>query len=359
MHRIARLVSSAFERPAGTAPKSTLALGAPAAPPRPSGGLFALAKKHPLAAAVLCGSLKDSTCDVMTQKATSDSWDWRRTAVFATFGATFVGAWQYWLFSVAVPRLVPSSASFAAAPLRRKLRDGAGLAGIAAFVAVENLFNQPFAHFPVLYTIKYALTHSGASPAEALEKGVAETRETFWQDNANSCAVWVPATLINGLFVPVALRVPFMTLTGCGWTTFMSYTKGAPAADADHHADPVKEAYAARAGRQIPRAPRVAEAVDGLFASPWARLPFMNLVGCGLSAFAARALAAEPVEPERPRVPLTPEVLKAVEALSAASAAAEDEGDTIAVASHREVESRPSLLSLFDAEEDEGLKKAA
>jgi len=370
MYLARRLAAAAFERPAPAPPGSQgfstggvspLALTvpqleafAPAAPPAPL-GLFELAKRHPLAAAVFCGCLKDSTCDMMTQKATSnDPWDWRRTAVFATFGATFVGAWQYWLFSVAVPRIAPSSATFAAAPLRQKLKDSAGLAGIALFVAVENLFNQPFAHFPTLYTIKHALTHAGASPQESLRRGVEETREGFWQDNLNSCAVWVPATLVNGLFVPVALRVPFMTLTGCGWTTFMSYTKGAPAADADAR-NPVEAAYAAR---RIPRAPEVAAAVqaqvDGLFQSPWARNPFMDLVGCGLAAFAAQHMTL-PVEVERPSVPLTPEVLKKIEAASAEA----EEGDTIAVASHAEPVSRPSLLSLFDECEADDLKKQA
>ncbi|KAH8064991.1 hypothetical protein JL722_1883 [Aureococcus anophagefferens] len=98
-------------------------------------------------------------------------WDWRRTAIFATFGATFVGAWQYWLFSVVVPRVIPMSAGFAAAPLRQKLTDTVGLRSIALFVAVENLFNQPFGHFPTLYAIKYRLTHGGASLGDSVGAG--------------------------------------------------------------------------------------------------------------------------------------------------------------------------------------------
>ena len=207
---------------------------------QPANSVLAACKKHPLLAAVFCATLKDSSCDVATQRTmTPDApWDWRRTAIFATFGATYVGAWQYWLFSVVVPRVIPMSAGFAAAPLRQKLTDTVGLRSIALFVAVENLFNQPFGHFPTLYAIKYRLTHGGASLGDSVGAGVADARRNFVEDNINSCAVWVPATIINGLFVPVWARVPFMNLCGCGWTSFMSYTKGAPDADADPIAAP-------------------------------------------------------------------------------------------------------------------------
>ena len=206
-----------------------------------SNSVLAACKKHPLLAAVFCATLKDSSCDVATQRTMNPEgapWDWRRTAIFATFGATFVGAWQYWLFSVVVPRVIPMSAGFAAAPLRQKLTDTVGLRSIALFVAVENLFNQPFGHFPTLYAIKYRLTHGGASLGDSVGAGVADARRNFVEDNINSCAVWVPATIINGLFVPVWARVPFMNLCGCGWTSFISYTKGAPDADADPIAAP-------------------------------------------------------------------------------------------------------------------------
>ena len=214
----------------------------------PARSALAACKRHPLMAAVFCATLKDSSCDVATQRTMSpdDPWDWRRSAIFATFGATFVGAWQYFLFSIVVPRCIPLSAGFAAAPLRAKLADTVGLRSIALFVAVENLFNQPFGHFPTLYAIKYRLTHGTASLADSAAAGVSEARRNFFDDNVNSCAVWVPATLINGLFVPVWARVPFMNLCGCGWTCFMSYTKGAPDADAD----PIGEIPAPLVGRR-------------------------------------------------------------------------------------------------------------
>ena len=105
--------------------------------------------------------------------------------------------------------------------------------GVAAYVCVENLLNQPFAFFPTLYSIKHGIEHSGASLVECLKAGVGRSRERFVEDNVASCAVWVPATVINGLFAPPWLRVPMMTAMGCGWTCFMSWKRGAPDADAD------------------------------------------------------------------------------------------------------------------------------
>ena len=85
-------------------------------------------------------------CDMTMQLSLPDAGaytgiDWRRTRLFATFGALFVGAWQYALFSVAVPRALPYMATWAQRPLREKLRDPRGLLQLGCLVAVENCFN--------------------------------------------------------------------------------------------------------------------------------------------------------------------------------------------------------------------------
>lgn len=38
---------------------------------------------------------------------------------------------------------------------------------------------------------------------------------------------------MNGLFVPLHFRVPFITLCGCAWTSFLSLDKGVPAVDSE------------------------------------------------------------------------------------------------------------------------------
>ena len=114
------------------------------------------------------GSCKDALCDITVQRASAaTSWsgesaamDWRRTQIFALFGACFVGGWQYILFTVGMQRLLPQPAAFARKTLTEKLRDREGLKVVAGLVAIENLVNQPFLHFPVYYAIKHSVEHT-------------------------------------------------------------------------------------------------------------------------------------------------------------------------------------------------------
>lgn len=195
--------------------------------------------------AVGCGAAKDASCDALVQTSSGSSLadiDWRRVSVFASFGACFVGAWQYMLFTVWMQRLVPMT-SFVRKPLVEKLKDPQGLRGVAAYVMVENAFNQPFAHFPVLYAMKHGIEHSSAGVTACVHAGVKRARGSFIEDNLASCAVWVPATLINALFVPPWARVPVMSAMGAGWTCFMSWRRGAPDADADSRCSGGAEQY--------------------------------------------------------------------------------------------------------------------
>jgi hypothetical protein len=200
------------------------------------------AAARPLSFAVLCGALKDGSCDYLVQRQSSPlPWDWRRTAIFTVFGGCFVGAWQYALFSVALPAFGPAVPSgFATAGLLAKLRDTAGLRAIAVFVIVENCFNQPLLYFPTLYSIKHQMEHTHHTLSQSIVAGVRKARLLFVEDNIASLRVWVPATLINGLFMPLWARIPFMTLCGCGFTCFVSLTRGAPDPDADLASDAAK-----------------------------------------------------------------------------------------------------------------------
>jgi hypothetical protein len=136
------------------------------------------------------------------------------------------------LFTVWMQRMVPMG-SFVRKPLVEKLNDPQGLRGVAIYVLVENAFNQPFGHFPVLYTIKHRIEHSCTGVAACVEAGVHRARSSFVEDNLASCGVWIPATIVNALFTPPWARVPAMTAMGAGWTCFMSWRRGAPDADAD------------------------------------------------------------------------------------------------------------------------------
>ena len=101
------------------------------------------------------------------------------------------------------------------------------------YVILENLFNQPLLHFPVFYAVKHSVEHANDKMPKCAIAGARRAQESFVSDNAASCAVWVPATIINGLFMPPWARVPMMTAMGSLWTSWMSWRRGAPALDAD------------------------------------------------------------------------------------------------------------------------------
>jgi len=325
----------------------------PGIPPVSLRDALAGAKKYPLAFAVACGMLKDGSCDVVTQSATDPDapWDARRTAVFASFGAVFVGAWQYYLFSRWLPKLIPTSAAFEAAPLAAKLKNAAGVAGVAAFVAVENLLNQPLAHFPTLYAIKYRLEHGDAPWSEVAASAVATTRRNFWEDNFNSLCVWVPATLLNGFLVPLWARVPFMTLCGCGWTSFMSYTRGAPSVDADGGARAqvsaaLEEAFPSTAPRPAFKAAAAARA-EASFTVPPTGILERNAVWFNAGAGAAWDAARAPAVPAAVKVAAVPRPLSPT---SVAAVLEQADGDTIStpVVPSDATRGARALLAVFD-----------
>ena len=104
------------------------------------------AYKNPLTAAVLAGGLKNGASDAAVQLSTSSSsgsFDWRRSAVFTTFGLFYSGAGQYMVFNRIFPMLLPGGKSFA------KSR-----AGVLGAVLLDNFIHMPFVYLPIFYCMR-------------------------------------------------------------------------------------------------------------------------------------------------------------------------------------------------------------
>ena len=146
--------------------------------------------------------------------------DAKRTAVFSTFGFLFLGCWQYTLFVKIFPRVFPNVERFAAAPLRDKLRDAAGLRAVAGQVAIENLGNNCILYFSCFYTVQ--TLYDGGAPLDGLRK----FRRNFAEDVPSILALWVPVQTVNFAFSPLWLRVPVTTAASFFWTSFVSFSRG-------------------------------------------------------------------------------------------------------------------------------------
>ena len=148
--------------------------------------------------------------------------DWRRTAVFGTFGLLFNGAWQYCLFVRIMPRWFPNAAEFAAKPLRQKVLDKVGMRNLFLQLGIENGINNPLIYFPLFYNVKEYI--EGGTPKDAWEK----LHRNYAEDVIAVWKLWIPAQLINFAFSPLWLRVPFVAGVSALWTSYISFVRGDP-----------------------------------------------------------------------------------------------------------------------------------
>ena len=188
--------------------------------------------RRPLIFGTCFSGAKSGIADALVQTKVehADELDWRRVGIFTTFGACFSGAWQYGLFVKLMPRLLPNAASFAAKPLRAKLRDAPGLRTLGAQLAIENGINNPLLFFPVFYTLKELIEEGDVDILAAAKRGLGVYSENWKEDVLAAWKVWVPAQLINFAFSPMWFRVPFVACVSFGWMVFVSFARGKPSA---------------------------------------------------------------------------------------------------------------------------------
>lgn len=188
--------------------------------------LISFPKLHPFIFGVSVTAIKTGSVDIFVQKYIegAENIDWRRTSIFTTFGITYLGAWQYLLFVKIMPKLVPSAFSFAAKPIREKLKDSVGLRGLFIQNFVENGINNPLLYFPIFYSIKEYIEEG------SFENGMEKYKKNMYSDLTAIWMVWVPAQFINFAFSPIWLRVPFVACVSALWTGIVSVRRGKPEA---------------------------------------------------------------------------------------------------------------------------------
>mmetsp|Transcript_7884 Transcript_7884/g.10196 ORF Transcript_7884/g.10196 Transcript_7884/m.10196 type:complete len:211 (-) Transcript_7884:196-828(-) len=183
-------------------------------------------QNHPFIFGVSTATIKTGGVDYLVQKHVEkkDEIEWRRVAVFTTFGFLYTGSWQYLLFVKIMPKYCPNSAAFIAKPFREKLRDKQGLKEVLVQNFMENGLNNPFLYFPIFYTIQEFLNKGKEGKVmNALNR----YRENCIDDLFAIWSLWIPAQAFNFGFSPLWLRVPFVAFVSTIWTGYMSFTRGA------------------------------------------------------------------------------------------------------------------------------------
>lgn len=93
--------------------------------------------KYPLGFGAGLSCVKTSGSDLLVQKVVEqrEEVDWKRNLAFGTFGLLYLGGVQYALYVNIFQRLFPRAASFAAKPLREKVKDIQGLGALGGQVS--------------------------------------------------------------------------------------------------------------------------------------------------------------------------------------------------------------------------------
>lgn len=188
--------------------------------------ILRLARKAPFAFGVGYSCLKTGGCDLLVQKMVekreNKDLDWRRTAMFASFGFFYLGGVQYALYVPIFGRIFPSAASFTAKSLAEKLKDVKGIRDVVAQVFLDQMVHHPFMYFPVFYILKDMITSDKPSPTRAVSTYAGNMREdclALWK-------IWVPSTFINFAFMPMHLRIPWVATISMVWTCILSAMRG-------------------------------------------------------------------------------------------------------------------------------------
>lgn len=180
--------------------------------------------RYPFLVSVTSATAKGGGADLIVQIyiEKQEKVNWRRFAVFTSFGFLFCGCWQYYLFSKFMPKLCPGASSFIAKPLRDKLRDARGLRELALQISIDPGINNVMLYFPIFYLIQGIADEGRFEPREAMRRysaNISEDLTAIW-------SVYVPVQIFNFAFLPIWFRVPFVNAVSFLWTGYWSALRG-------------------------------------------------------------------------------------------------------------------------------------
>lgn len=192
---------------------------------------------HPFKFGVGFSCFKTAFSDwlVQSQVEKREHIDWRRNGTFAFFGAVYLGGVQYAIYVPLFTRLFPSAAGYSALPIASKLKDVTGTRNLVSQVILDQFVHHPLMYFPAFYMLKEAVNGTG-SLGEKCSTGLEKYGRNYKEDLVALWKLWVPSTIINFAFMPMALRIPWVASTSLIWTCIISAMRGST----DVETDPAK-----------------------------------------------------------------------------------------------------------------------
>ncbi|CAE8613175.1 unnamed protein product [Polarella glacialis] len=166
----------------------------------------ALHERRPWLMSMVWGGTKGATaCTISQALLEQKTVDTGRVAAFGTWSALYCGAFLFFVYGRAFPRLLPTLCA-------KKLPHPHWKANVVKMVLIDNFFMSPCFFMPSYYLIKSALdsgVESFRSPGFVAQR--AWQRYTVeWFD---ACKVvwgcWIPLHFVTFSIVPTQWRVPF------------------------------------------------------------------------------------------------------------------------------------------------------
>eukprot|EP00581_Thalassiosira_minuscula_P009538 CAMPEP_0183709414 /NCGR_PEP_ID=MMETSP0737-20130205/5469_1 /TAXON_ID=385413 /ORGANISM="Thalassiosira miniscula, Strain CCMP1093" /LENGTH=233 /DNA_ID=CAMNT_0025937511 /DNA_START=186 /DNA_END=882 /DNA_ORIENTATION=+ len=177
------------------------------------------AKAYPNVNNIGIATIKTASADLLAQVAIAHTpvseIDWQRALLFCAFGATYLGAFQYW-YQVNIFKKLFDVDKFTSQPWGDKLKDTEGLKSLAAQTAVD-LTVLTVVYLPTFYIFKAGVFSGSTDPSVWLSTGLNNYSTNFSKDEFDLIRVWAPADLVC-FSVPLYLRLPVRHVVSFVWT---------------------------------------------------------------------------------------------------------------------------------------------
>lgn len=198
------------------------------AAPKTKWSYIAFAKAFPFANNMIIATLKTSAADLVAQAVIEGKSlheiDWKRNLVFCMFGATYLGAFQ-WFYQITIfKRLFTGMERFTNQSVVAKLKDVPGLLALGAQTALD-LGMLTFVYLPTFYVFKAGVFSAVWDAKEWVKDGIGNYWKNWNKDVYDVFRVWGPADLVC-FSVPLYLRLPVRHIVSFVWTAYLSYARG-------------------------------------------------------------------------------------------------------------------------------------
>lgn len=169
-------------------------------------------KKYPLFVSLVGNTIKTASADIITQKYLENKkeLDVQRLSVFTSFGLVYLGGWQHYLFSNLFVRCQKIMTLAKYKPFSQSV--------MLTFLDLG--VHTPLMYYPSFYMIK------GYLEKQSVNNIIQTYNDNIKNDMVAMWKLWFPAQMINFMFCPIHLRMPFITVVSFGWTMILSFMRG-------------------------------------------------------------------------------------------------------------------------------------